>query len=80
MYLSTINFYTFWYGLGKNYQPAQNKHKLRLPDFFAEIKLKIGLSASKKVVFICFNESPLKMMVNAYFMLKSLFGLEIFMS
>ena len=40
---------------------------------------KLGLSPSKKVVFLCFNESPLKMMKNVfYFMLKTLFVLEIF--
>ena len=40
---------------------------------------KVGLSPSKKFAFIYFNESPLKMMENAfYFMLKVLFVLEIF--
>ena len=40
---------------------------------------KVGLSTSKKVVFICFNESPLKVMKNAYyFMLKAPFVLDIF--
>ena len=33
----------------------------------------------KKICFICFNESPLKMMKNAfYFILKVLFVLKIF--
>ena len=43
-------------------------------------KLKVGLSFSKKKnYFICFNESPLKMMKNAfYFILKALFILKIF--
>ena len=53
----------------KNYQPAENKQNhFRLPDF--SIKFKNGLTFSKNVVFICFNESPLKMMRNGfYFML-----------
>ena len=42
-------------------------------------KLKVGHSPSKNVIFICFNESPLKVMKNAlYFMFKALFILEIF--
>ena len=33
----------------------------------------------KKIIFICFNESPLEMMKNAfYFILKALFDLDIF--
>ena len=28
--------------------------------------LKVGLSPSKKICFICFNKSPLKMMKNAF--------------
>ena len=41
--------------------------------------LKVGLSPSKKVAFIFFNKSSLKMMKNAfYFMLKALFVLVIF--
>ena len=43
------------------------------------LSLKVGLSPSKKNRFICFNESPLKMMKNAlYFILKALFALKIF--
>ena len=42
-------------------------------------RIKVGLSPSKKNCFICFNESPLKMMKNAfYFILKALFILKIF--
>ena len=42
------------------------------------VMLKVGLSPSKKIVLICFIESPLKMMKNAfYFVLKVLFVLEI---
>ena len=29
-------------------------------------KVKVGLSSSRKVCFICSNESPLKMMENAF--------------
>ena len=44
-------------------------------DYYQHIK--VGLSPSKKVAFICFNESPLKMMKNAsHCMLKALFVLE----
>ena len=42
-------------------------------------RLKVGLSPYKILVFICFNEIPLKMMKNAfYFILKVLFVIEIF--
>ena len=42
-------------------------------------KFKVGLSPSKKFIFIYFNESPLKMMKNGfYFILKALFVLKIF--
>ena len=40
--------------------------------------LKVGLSRSKKLFYICFNESPLKMKKNAYFILKALFVPKIF--
>ena len=40
---------------------------------------KIGLSSSKKVGFICFNESPLKMMKNNFYLsLEALFVIKIF--
>ena len=43
------------------------------------VLLRVGLSPSKKVVFIWFNESSIKTLKNAfYFMLKALFILEIF--
>ena len=46
-----------------------------LPDLL----IKVGLSPSKKAFFICFNDSPSKMMKNAfYFILKALFVLKIF--
>ena len=45
---------------------------------FTLILIKVGPSPSKKVCFIYFNESPLKMMKNAFhFMLKALFVLKI---
>ena len=40
--------------------------------------LKVGLSLPKKLFFICFNDSPSKMMKNAYFFLKALFVFKIF--
>ena len=40
---------------------------------------KVESSPSRKNCFICFNESPLKMIKNAfYFILKALFILKIF--
>ena len=45
------------------------------PYFF----LKVGISPSKKTFFICFIDSPSKMMKNAFnFILKALFVLKIF--
>ena len=47
-------------------------------DYFRKI-VKVGLSPSKKFSFICFSDSLLKMIKNAfYFILKSLFVLKIF--
>ena len=44
-----------------------------------KILFKVGLSPSKKVRCICFNENILKMMKNDFsFLLKALFVLEIF--
>ena len=41
-------------------------------------KLKVVLSSSKKIYFVCFNESPLKMMKNTfYFILKAILVLKI---
>ena len=38
--------------------------------------LKVGLSPFKKVFFVCFNDSPSKIMKNAfYFIIKALFVL-----
>ena len=42
-------------------------------------RFKVGIPSSKKVAFILFNESPLKMLKNVfYFILNVLFVLEIF--
>ena len=47
--------------------------------FTVMVIIKFGFSPSKKVIFICFNESPLKMMKNTfYFILKALCALKIF--
>ena len=41
--------------------------------------VKVGLSPSKKIFLFCVNDSPSKMMKNAfYFTLKALFFLKIF--
>ena len=47
---------------------------------FALMKsFKVKISPSKKICFICFDESPLKIMKNAfYFILKALFVVKIF--
>ena len=43
------------------------------------MEVKVRLSPSNKTYFICFNESPLKIIENAfYFILKTLFALKIF--
>ena len=50
-----------------------------LPKESCSKQFKLGLSPSKKVGFVCFNESPLKMIKNAfYFILKVLFVHKIF--
>ena len=41
-----------------------------------EQRIKVGFSPSQKICFICFNESPLKVMKNIFYLiLKALFGL-----
>ena len=43
------------------------------------LAIKVGLSPSKKIYFVCFIESPLKIMKNAfYFILKAFFVLKTF--
>ena len=50
-----------------------------VPDLNLRGHVKEGLSPSNKFISVCFNESPLKMMKNAfYFILKALFVLKIF--
>ena len=42
-------------------------------------ELKVGLSPSKKKIFICFNDNPSEMVKNAFdFILKALFVLKIY--
>ena len=46
---------------------------------YAIIIIKVGLSSSKKIFLVCFNDSPSKMIKNAFdFILKRLFVLKIF--
>ena len=46
--------------------------------YIDHVYIKTGLSPSKNFFFICFNESPLKLMKNYfYFMLKALFVLKV---
>ena len=49
-----------------------------LGDCYIPEIIKVGLSPSKKICVICFIENPLKIMQNAYFILKALFVLKIF--
>ena len=65
--------------------PVNNKEISALQylagDIVRKIKLKVlkvGLSLSKKHFYICFNESPLKMRKNVYFISKAFFFLKIF--
>ena len=54
-------------------------HGRNMKQRIGKIELKVGLSPSKKICFVCFDESPLKLMKNAfYFILKPLFVLKIF--
>ena len=47
--------------------------------FISYIYIKVGFSLSKKIYFICFNESLLKMMKNAFYViLKALSVLKVF--
>ena len=52
---------------------------LSLYELFSKLILKGGLSPSKKICVICFIESLLKMMKNAFYLiLKALFVLKTF--
>ena len=54
-------------------------HEKKLLDTIYIVFLKVGLLPSKKICVICFIESPLKMMKNAFYViLKALFVLKIF--
>ena len=48
-------------------------------NILSDLNIKVGLSPSKTIFFICFNDGTSKMMKNAfYFILKALFILKIF--
>ena len=55
-----------------------SRNTFLIHDYFEDF-FKVGLSPSKKFLFICFNESLLKMIKNAFcFILKALFVLKAF--
>ena len=48
-------------------------------NILSDLNIKVGLSPSKTIFFICFNDGTSKMMKNVfYFILKALFILKIF--
>ena len=53
------------------YTSPENQNEINQVKYVAELIIKVGLSSSNKNVFICFNESTLKMMKMLY--LKSSF-------
>ena len=56
-----------------------NARALSKSKYWILLNLKLDSHFPKKFVFICFSESPLQMMKNAfYFILKPLFVLKIF--
>ena len=58
---------------------SHTKSSRPLDVFSCHIRVKVGLSPSKKKCFICFSGSTSKMMKNAfYFLLKAFFVLKIF--
>ena len=65
-----------------NFKWLSVKHliKVILHENDVKIDVKAGLShLPNKIIFICFNENPLKMMKNAfYFIVKAFFVLKIF--
>ena len=65
-----------------NFKWLSVKHliKVILHENDVKIDVKVGLShLPNKIIFICFNENPLKMMKNAfYFIVKAFFVLKIF--
>ena len=47
--------------------PKTNQNLHQITSIYPLFFIKVGLSPSKKITFICFNESPLKMMQNAFY-------------
>ena len=79
--MCTIKFRKFFQGLQGSSDKSTFFLVPRYPYYltFLPSSLKAGHLPSKKIIFICFNESPLKMMKNAFcFILKGLFFLKIF--
>ena len=64
----------------KHYNESNDKgYFLEVDVEYPKNLFKAGLAPSKKILFICFNKSPLKMTKNVfYFILKALFVLRIF--
>ena len=66
--------FPYW---AKNYKSTH--HKFKNKKQVSKEALKLDSHLPKKNLFICFNDSPSKMMKNAfYFILKALFVLKIF--
>ena len=60
-------------------QGVGNENKITVSIFYDKMILKSDSHLPKKIFFICFNESPFKMMKSAfYFILKAPFVLKIF--
>ena len=70
----------FWKVFSPIFNIISEKNYLDKPVFNNVNRLKVGISPStKEVGFICFNESPLKIMNNvSYVILRALFVLKIF--
>ena len=47
--------------------PKTNQNLHQITSIYPQFFIKVELSPSKKITFICFNESPLKMMQNAFY-------------
>ena len=68
-----------WPPLKSPVMPSKGGRQFKTLKENCVISFKVGLSPSKKFSFICFNDSPSKIMKNAfYFILKALFVLKIF--
>ena len=73
--LSITGLWSVWLSQGWQLLKAIS----HMQKFICFLSVKVGLSPSKKKFIICFNDSPSKMMKNAfYFILKALFVLKIF--